>query len=100
VQYRVRDPYAYLFKVKDPRGTLRDLSEAAMRLVIGDRSINEVISKRDEIAVQARTLLQKELDEAETGISVSTIEMKRTNVPEAVQPSFNEVNRLSRKKKG
>lgn len=98
VQYRIRDPYAYLFKVKDPRGTLRDLSEAAMRLVIGDRSINEVISKRDEIAVQARTLLQKELDEAETGISVSTIEMKRTNVPEAVQPSFNEVNQAVQEK--
>ena len=49
-------------------GTLRDLSEAAMRLVVGDRSINEVISKREEIAVQAQGLLQKELDEAETGI--------------------------------
>ena len=61
VQYRIRDPYAYLFKVKDPRGTLRDLSEAAMRLVVGDRSINEVISKREEIAAQAQVLLQKEL---------------------------------------
>ncbi len=98
VQYRIRDPYAYLFKVKDTRGTLRDLSEATMRLVIGDRSINEVISKREEIAEQAQVLLQKELDEAETGISVSTIEMKRTNVPEAVQPSFNEVNQAVQEK--
>ncbi|HEX9909936.1 MAG TPA: FtsH protease activity modulator HflK [Desulfatiglandales bacterium] len=98
VQYRIRDPYAYLFKVKDTRGTLRDLSEAAMRLVIGDRSINEVISKREEIAAQAQVLLQKELDEAETGISVSTVEMKRTNVPEAVQPSFNEVNQAVQEK--
>ena len=98
VQYRIRDPYAFLFKVKDTRGTLRDLSEAAMRLVIGDRSINEVISKREEIAAQAQTLLQKELDEAETGIGVSTIEMKRTNVPEAVQPSFNEVNQAVQEK--
>jgi len=98
VQYRIRDPYAYLFKVKDSRGTLRDLSEAAMRLVVGDRSINEVISKREEIAAQAQTLLQKELDEAETGIGVSTIEMKRTNVPEAVQPSFNEVNQAVQEK--
>ena len=98
VQYRIRDPYAFLFKVKDTRGTLRDLSEATMRLVIGDRSINEVISKREEIAEQAQVLLQKELDEAETGISVSTIEMKRTNVPEAVQPSFNEVNQAVQEK--
>jgi modulator of FtsH protease HflK len=98
VQYRIRDPYAFLFKVKDTRGTLRDLTEATMRLVVGDRSINEVISKREEIAAQAQTLLQKELDEAETGISVSTIEMKRTNVPEAVQPSFNEVNQAVQEK--
>jgi modulator of FtsH protease HflK len=98
VQYRVIDPYKYLFKVRDINSTLRDLSEAAMRLVVGDRSINEVISKRDEIAVQARELLQKELDNAETGIYVTTIEMKKTNVPEAVQPSFNEVNQSVQEK--
>ncbi len=98
VQYRIKDPYKYLFKVRNVTGTLRDLSEATMRLVVGDRSINEVISKREEIAVQAQTLLQKELDEAETGISVSTIEMKRTNVPETVQPSFNEVNQAIQEK--
>jgi membrane protease subunit HflK len=98
VQYRINDPYKYLFKVRDVTGTLRDLSEATMRLVVGDRSINEVISKREEIAVQARKLLQKELDEAETGINVTTIEMKRTNVPETVQPSFNEVNQAIQEK--
>jgi membrane protease subunit HflK len=98
VQYRIKDPRDYLFKVRDPRGTLRDLSEATMRMVVGDRSINEVISKRDEIARQAQNLLQKELDEAETGISVTTIEMKRTNVPEQVQPSFNEVNQAIQEK--
>jgi membrane protease subunit HflK len=98
VQYRIKDPYKYLFKVRNVRSTLRDLSEATMRLVIGDRSINEVISKREEIAEQAQVLLQKELDEAETGISVNTIEMKRTNVPEAVQPSFNEVNQAVQEK--
>lgn len=98
VQYKVSDPYKYLFKVRDVRGTLRDLSEATMRLVVGDRGINEVISKRDEIAVQAMELLQKELDEAETGINVTTIEMKKTNVPEPVQPSFNEVNQSVQEK--
>lgn len=98
VQYRIKDPYQYLFKVGNVRNTLRDLSEAAMRLVVGDRSINEVISKREEIAAQAQVLLQKELDVAETGISVTTIEMKRTNVPESVQPSFNEVNQAVQEK--
>jgi len=98
VQYRINDPYKYLFKVRDVKGTLRDLSEAAMRLVVGDRSINEVISKRDDIAVQAKELLQKELDNADTGIYVTTIEMKKTNVPETVQPSFNEVNQAVQEK--
>jgi membrane protease subunit HflK len=98
VQYRISDPYKYLFKVLDPRSTLRDLSESSMRLVVGDRSINEVISKRKEIADEAQELLQKELDEAETGIKVRTIEMKKTNVPEPVQPSFNEVNQAVQEK--
>jgi len=98
VQYRIEDPYKYLFKVRDVTGTLRDLSEATMRLVVGDRSINEVINKREEIANEAQVLLQKELDEAETGINVTTIEMKTTTPPEPVQPSWNEVNQASQEK--
>ncbi|MDY6987723.1 MAG: FtsH protease activity modulator HflK [Thermodesulfobacteriota bacterium] len=98
VQYRIKDPQQYLFKVYNVKSTLRDLSESTMRLVVGDRSINEVISKREEIAVEARGLLQEELDEAETGIFVSTIEMKKTNVPEPVQASFNEVNQATQEK--
>lgn len=92
VQYRIKDPYNFLFKVNDVERLLSDLSEAAMRLVVGDRSINEVITKRDEIAVEAKALLEAELDNAEAGISIVTIEMKKTNVPAPVQPSFNEVN--------
>ena len=62
------------------------------------RSINEVISKRDEIAVEAKGRLQAELDQAETGIHIVTIEMKKTNVPPPVQPSFNEVNQAVQEK--
>ncbi len=98
VQYRISDPYKYLFKVRNVRTTLRDLAESTMRVVVGDRSINEVISKREEIAEEASLLLQKEMDEAETGIKVTTIEMKKTNVPEPVQPSFNEVNQAIQEK--
>jgi membrane protease subunit HflK len=98
VQYRINDPYKYLFKVRDVTATLRDLSEATMRLVVGDRSINEVINKREEMADQAKVLLQKELDEADTGIEVTTIEMQRTNVPQPVEPSFNEVNQAIQEK--
>jgi membrane protease subunit HflK len=98
VQYRVKDPYNYLFKVKDVRGLLRDLSESSMRLVVGDRSINEVITKRGDIADQAETVLQQELDKAETGLMVVNVELKRTNVPGPVQPSFNEVNQAIQEK--
>ena len=98
VQYRIKDPYNYLFKVRDVRKLLIDLSEAAMRQVVGDRSINEVINKRAEIADEAKLLLQKELDEAESGINIGTIEMKKTNVPGPVQPSFNEVNQATQEK--
>lgn len=98
VQYKIKDPYNYLFKVQDVTRLLRDLSEASMRLVIGDRSINEVISKREEIAIEAREALQKELDHAETGILITTVEMKKTNVPGPVQPAFNEVNQATQEK--
>jgi modulator of FtsH protease HflK len=98
VQYKVKDPYNYLFKVRDPRKLLIDMSEASMRLVVGDRSINEVITKREEIAVEARHHLQAEMDKSETGIGIVTIEMKKTNVPEAVQSSFNEVNQAVQEK--
>ncbi len=98
VQYRIDNPFDFLFKVRDVRRLLVDMSEATMRLVVGDRSINEVISKRDEIATEAKAQLQKELDNAQSGIFIVTIEMKRTNVPRAVQPSFNEVNQATQEK--
>jgi len=98
VQYRIKDPYKFLFKVRDNRILLIDMSEAAMRLVVGDRSINEVISKREEIAVEARNVLQAEMDRADSGINIITIEMKKTNVPGPVQASFNEVNQATQEK--
>jgi len=98
VQYKTKNPYDFLFMVKEPRRLLVDMSEATMRTVVGDRSINEVISKRDEIAIEARIHLQEELDNAHAGIQIVTIEMKKTNVPGPVQPSFNEVNQATQEK--
>lgn len=98
VQYKISNPQDYLFKVKDVKAILRDMSEATMRTVVGDRSINEVISKREEIALAAQEMLQKEMDRAESGIKIVNLEMKKTNVPEPVQPSFNEVNQAIQEK--
>jgi membrane protease subunit HflK len=98
VQYRVNDPFNFLFKVQDVNRLLRDMSEASMRLVVGDRSINEVLTRREEIADAAKIVLQEELDNSQAGITVVTIEMKRTNVPGPVQDSFNEVNQATQEK--
>ena len=98
VQFRIDDPYQYLFKVRNVPLTLRDLSESAMRMVVGDRSINEVISKRKEIADEVRIKLQEALTESETGLKLMNVELKKTNVPEPVQPSFNEVNQAVQEK--
>ncbi len=99
IQFRITDPVKYLFKVRDVNGTLRCISEATMREVIGDRSINEILTKRREIADTAVIFLQTALDEAEVGLSISTIELQNTNVPGPVQPSFNEVNQAVQEKK-
>ncbi|MDZ7833878.1 MAG: FtsH protease activity modulator HflK [Desulfobacterales bacterium] len=98
VQYRIKDAYNYLFKVRDVKGIIRDMSEATMRLVVGDRSINEVISSREEIANAAEIRLQDALDQAETGVDVVTVELGDTNVPGPVQDSFNEVNQAYQEK--
>jgi membrane protease subunit HflK len=98
VQYRVKDPYNFLFKVADVPRLLADMAEATMRLVVGDRSINEVINKRGEIAIVAKEILQQELDLAESGLHIVTVELKRTNVPGPVQPSFNEVNQATQER--
>lgn len=98
VQYRINDPVKYLFEVRNLPQLLTKMSEATMRLVVGDRSIDEVISSRKEIADEAKELLQKNLNDANSGIKIVTLEMKRTNVPEPVQPSFNEVNQAVQEK--
>ena len=98
VQFRIDDAYQYLFKVRNVPLTLRDMSESVVRMVVGDRSINEVISKRKEIADEVRIKLQQALTESETGLKLVNVELKKTNVPEPVQPSFNEVNQAVQEK--
>jgi modulator of FtsH protease HflK len=92
VRYRIGDPYKFLFKVRNVRETLRSLAEATMRSVVGDHSLDEVLNKREMIASLSQKALQDALDGAESGLFLTTIELGKTNVPEPVQPSFNEVN--------
>jgi membrane protease subunit HflK len=93
VQYKIKDPVAYLFNVRNKRKTVRDMSEAAMRLVVGDASIDEVITiGRVDIQNLAEDKLQKILDFYRTGIQIVAVRLQSVNPPEIVRPAFNEVN--------
>jgi modulator of FtsH protease HflK len=98
-QFRVRDPYKYLFKVRNVRKTFRDMNETIMREVIGDRSVNEVLTVgRQEIAAEVEQSLQKLCDQYETGIKVEQIVLQDVNPPDPVKPSFNEVNQAQQER--
>lgn len=98
-QFRVNDPYKYLFKVREVRKTFRDMNETIMREVVGDRSVNEVLTiGRQEIADEVTVRLQKLCDQYDNGIKVEQIVLQDVNPPDAVKPSFNEVNQAQQEK--
>jgi len=93
VQYKIKDAYKYLFKVRDAELTFRYMNEAIVRKVIGDNSVDEVITVgRARIALQAKEELQKLCDLYEIGIEVNQLIFQDVNPPDPVKPSFNEVN--------
>ena len=93
VHYKISDPFKYLFQISDPRTTIRDISESIMRRVVGDRTVNEVLTTgRKEIALRARELMQEVLNKYDMGIMIQTTKLQDVNPPDLVKPSFNEVN--------
>lgn len=104
VQYKIRDPRKFLFNVKNltangQPSTLRDVSETAIRLEVGDSSIDEVITlRRQEIAQAARTRIQEILDRYDSGIEIGVVKLQDVNPPVKVRDSFNEVNRAIQEK--
>ncbi|MEO5970541.1 MAG: FtsH protease activity modulator HflK [Bdellovibrionia bacterium] len=93
VQYQISDPRKFLFAAQDPKQNIRDVSEAIMRRVVGDRTVNEILTTgRVAIATEAHRLTQEVLDKYDLGIRVVTIKLQDVNPPELVKPSFNEVN--------
>jgi len=99
VQYRITDPYKYLFQVRNVEKTFRDMSEAVMRKVIGDRIVNEVLTVgRAEVALQMTIELQELCDQYETGIKVDQVVLQDVNPPDPVKPSFNAVNEAQQEK--
>jgi len=99
VQYRIKDSYQFLFKVRNPIQTFRDINEAVMREVVGDRTVNEVITTgRQELADKVSIKLQDLCDQYETGIKVEQVVLQDVNPPDEVKPSFNEVNEAEQEK--
>ena len=99
VQYKIKDPEQYLFSVRNPEIALRDLSEAVMSRVIGDRTVTEVLTVgRIEIASEVEQHLQIVLDLYETGLDVATVTLQDVNPPDKVKPSYNAVNEAKQEK--
>ncbi len=98
-QFRVADPYRYLFRVRNVRETFRDMNEAVIRAVVGDRSVTEVLTiGRQEIASEVEVRLQDLCDQYETGIKIEQVVLQDVNPPDAVKPSFNEVNQAQQER--
>jgi membrane protease subunit HflK len=93
VQYRISDPMLFLYAMRDPTGTLRDITESVMRRAVGNRLGSEVLTTaRVEIANFVREETQKALNAYQAGIQIVTVELQDVVPPAAVQPAFNEVN--------
>ena len=93
IQYKIREPEKFLFRIRNPIKILRDTSEGVMREVVGDSSVDEVLTiRRVEINDQAQLKMQDILDGYNTGIEIVTVKLQDVNPPEKVKPAFNEVN--------
>ncbi len=99
VQFKVKDPVKLLFNIRTPRDTIRNISEAVMRQVVGDNSVNEVLtSRRIEMNQEVQERLQQILDSYDSGIQIVTVKLLNVNPPDSVKPSFNEVNEAKQEK--
>ncbi|MCD6219878.1 FtsH protease activity modulator HflK [Candidatus Calescamantes bacterium] len=93
VQFKIKDPVKYLFEIRNPRKTLRDISESMIRQVIGDYTFDEVLTtKRVEVNNLVQQKMQEILDLYQAGIEVVTVKLQDVNPPDPVKPAFNEVN--------
>ncbi|MDA3891311.1 MAG: FtsH protease activity modulator HflK [Salinivirgaceae bacterium] len=99
VQYRINDAYKYLFKVRNPENTLRDVSEAVLRQIVGDRTVNEVLTVgRTEIATKMVELANQICKDYSLGIKIDQVVLQDVNPPEPVKAAFNAVNQAQQER--
>jgi membrane protease subunit HflK len=93
VQYRIEDPVRYLFRVRQAPQTIRDIAEAVMRRVVGNRLGSDVLTVgRVAVSTEVKEEMQKILSAYETGVRLVTVELQDVTPPDPVKPAFNEVN--------
>ena len=92
IQYKVQDPIFFSFKVKDVRQAVRDISEVALRRIVGNMTFDYVLSNREMLAANTQREVQESLDRYQAGVKIVTVQLQDVNPPEHVKPSFNEVN--------
>ena len=95
VQYQFTDPVKKLFRVRDPDATLNEVSESAIRETVGRSTLDEVLvgNTRPEITRRTKELIQHVLDNYDSGITVTTVNLKDVQVPDAVIPSQRDANK-------
>jgi membrane protease subunit HflK len=99
VQYRVSDPYQYLFKVRNLTGTFRAMNEAVMREVVGDRTVTEVLTVgRQGIETRVEERLRALAQQYEMGITIEQVVLQDVNPPDPVKPSWDEVNQAQQQR--
>jgi membrane protease subunit HflK len=94
IRWKIKNLESYLFKVRDPVGTMRDISEAVMRTEMGDRSVDEALTLgRTGIENEVAAKMQDMLDQYDVGIQIIKVNLKRADPPDEVKDAFNAVNR-------
>jgi membrane protease subunit HflK len=99
VQFKIKDPVKLLFNTRDPLDNVRDISEVVMRRLVGDYSVDDVLTtKREDLGILAQKEMQKILDDYQTGIHIDTVKLQDVNPSDEVKPAFNEVNEAKQEK--
>lgn len=99
IQYKVKDPVEYLFRLKGVEATLDDISESVVRRIVGNRYADEVLTVgRASISEQARKEIQEIMDSYHTGLQIVSVMLQNVNAPSPVRAAFNEVNEAGQEK--
>jgi len=94
VQYRREDPVNYSFEVVDPDSTLKDVTESALREVVGTSELETLVTgRREEIASRTRAALQETLDTYQSGIVVTAIQLEKVELPQSVQEAVDDAQK-------